>query len=97
MLNVGDPDYQGVDDEALTKFPEFLNQPFMRDALHVGNLTFGPGDIVGYYLQLDYPQSTRSKLETLLDSSYKVGSVQILCGFDSGLQVEIKSCLLTFL
>jgi hypothetical protein len=75
VFNVADPEWSGIPTIPYERYPEFVSQPAIRDAIHVGSTPFGGGYDVQAYLALDLPQSARSKLETLLDNGYKVSTV----------------------
>merc|ERR1711970_283763 len=67
-------------------FHQYVNQPKVRKAIHVGNLTFNDGSTVEKHLKEDMIQSVKPWLEELLDSGlYRVvlygGQLDIIVGY----------------
>jgi hypothetical protein len=75
VFNVADPGDQGLPSYSYERYPAFVNQTWFREAIHVGNTSFGDGSDVAANLALDMPQSVLPKLELLLDNGYKVWNV----------------------
>ncbi|CAG0919655.1 unnamed protein product [Notodromas monacha] len=84
MYNVADPYDQGLPPGTWEIYPEFVNQPKIRDAIHVGQTPFGGGYDVQASLLLDFPQSAKNKLVTILNNNYKVlllnGAIDLVLG-----------------
>jgi len=63
---------------------EYVNEPSVRDAIHVGNQPFNDGSACEANLLGDFMKSLRPQLTTLLDANYKVliysGQLDIIIG-----------------
>jgi hypothetical protein len=72
VLNIGDPRYRGVPAAYYDNYRDFVAQPRIRGAIHVAGAQLNNGSAVSAHLALDYLQSARPQLETILDNGYKV-------------------------
>ena len=69
----------------MSYFMKYINLESVREAIHVGNLTFNDGTAVEQHLLEDVMKSMRPWIETLLDAGYRVvvysGQVDIIIGY----------------
>jgi len=65
-------------------FSEYVNQPYVRQAIHVGDAPFNDGSVCEKNLLGDFMKSLKPQLTTLLDNNYKVliysGQLDIIIG-----------------